>query len=143
MRLGREFDAVFVHDAIMYMTTPADLEAACRTAFVHCRRGGVALFLPDFVRETFTAGTDHGGADEPHRGARYLEWVHEAVDHRVPVDFVFVLREGDSTHIVHDHHEWGLFATSEWLQMLHGAGFTAACQKLPGEERPCFVARRS
>jgi hypothetical protein len=56
MRLGREFDAVFVHDAIMYMTTSADLEAACRTAFVHSSRGGVALLLPDFVRETFAAG---------------------------------------------------------------------------------------
>ena len=143
MRLGREFDAVFVHDAIMYMTTREDLEAACRTAFVHCRRGGVALFLPDFVRETFAPGTDHGGADEQHRALRYLEWVHDADGHRVPVDFVFALREQNNTRIVHDHHEWGLFSTSEWLEVLQGAGFAAECQKLDGEERMCFVARRS
>ena len=143
MRLGREFDAVFVHDAIMYMTARADLEAACRTAFAHCRRGGLALFLPDFVRETFAPGTDHGGADAPHRAMRYLEWVHDVDGHRVPVDFVFALREGNHTRIVHDHHEWGLFATSEWLEVLQGAGFAAECQKLPGEERLCFVARRS
>ncbi|HEU4420165.1 MAG TPA: class I SAM-dependent methyltransferase [Planctomycetota bacterium] len=143
MRLGREFDAVFVHDAIMYMTTRADLEAACRTAFVHCRSGGVALFLPDFVRETFAPGTDHGGGDAQDRALRYLEWVHDADGHRVPVDFVFALREQDNTRIVHDHHEWGLFSTSEWLEVLQRAGFAAECQKLPGEERLCFVARRS
>jgi hypothetical protein len=142
MRLGCEFDAVFVHDAIMYMTTRADLEAAGRTAFVHCRRGGLALLLPDFVRETFAAGTDHGGVDLQHRAMRYLEWVHEAEGHRVPVDFVFALREHGHTRIVHDHHEWGLFSTSEWLEVLHGVGFAAECQTLPGEDRRCFVARR-
>jgi SAM-dependent methyltransferase len=39
VRLGREFDAVFVHDAIDYMTTEADLRLAIETAFTHCRPG--------------------------------------------------------------------------------------------------------
>ena len=43
LRLGREFDAVFVHDAVVYMTTETDLKAAIVTAFIHCRRGGAAL----------------------------------------------------------------------------------------------------
>jgi len=34
-RLGRTFDAVLIHDAVMYMTTEADLRAALETAFVH------------------------------------------------------------------------------------------------------------
>src|SRR3954451_21725201 len=46
VRLGRVFDAVFVHDAVMYMTTEADLLAAVETAFVQCRPGGRALFVP-------------------------------------------------------------------------------------------------
>ena len=36
VRLGRTFDAVFVHDAICHMTTEADLRAALETAIVHC-----------------------------------------------------------------------------------------------------------
>ncbi len=40
-RLGGSFDAVFVHDAIDYMTTAGDLRRAIETAFVHCRAGGV------------------------------------------------------------------------------------------------------
>ena len=54
-RLGRTFDAVLIHDAIMYMTTRADLRAALATAFVHLRPGGALVVAPDCVGE---------GADE-------------------------------------------------------------------------------
>ena len=57
VRLDRLFDAVFVHDAVIYLTTEADLRQAITTAFVHCRPGGVALFAPDHVRETFVSTT--------------------------------------------------------------------------------------
>ena len=63
VRLDRQFDAVFVHDAVCYMTTLDDLRSAIVTAFVHCRPGGAALFAPDHVRESFRPGTDHGGHD--------------------------------------------------------------------------------
>ena len=49
VRLGRQFDAVFVHDAVCYMTTESDLRKAIETAFVHCKPGGVALFCPDYI----------------------------------------------------------------------------------------------
>jgi hypothetical protein len=68
LRLGREFDAVFVHDAIDYMTVVADLRAAVDTAYIHCRPGGVALFVPDEVKERFRPRTEHGR--HRRRGAR-------------------------------------------------------------------------
>ncbi len=52
---GREFDAVFVHDAVCYLTTEEDVRAAIETAYVHCRPGGAALFCPDYVRENYRA----------------------------------------------------------------------------------------
>jgi SAM-dependent methyltransferase len=98
MRLGREFDAVFVHDAIDYMTTTDDLRAAMETAFVHCRPGGVALFVPDFVRERFEPRTSHGGNDGPTRALRYLEWDWDPdpEDDTYVVDFAVLLREEDA-----------------------------------------------
>jgi trans-aconitate methyltransferase len=45
IRLGRMFDAVFIHDAIDYMTTVGDLRQAVETAFVHLKPGGMALFV--------------------------------------------------------------------------------------------------
>src|SRR5436309_11961753 len=75
VRLGRQFDAVFVHDAVDYMTDEADLGHAVETAFVHCRPGAVAVFMPDDTTEIFEASTDHGGADgDDGRAVRYLEW---------------------------------------------------------------------
>ena len=75
---GRTFDAVFVHDAVSYLTTEADLRAAFETAFVHLRPGGAALFEPDHVRETYADATDHGGHDSADpsdpRALRYLQW---------------------------------------------------------------------
>ena len=79
VRLGREFDAVFVHDAVVYMTTEADLRAAIETASVHCKPGGAVLFAPDHVRENFRTSTDHGGYDGVGRGLRYLEWTWDPI----------------------------------------------------------------
>jgi len=64
VRLGRAFDAVFVHDAVMYMATEDDLRAALTTVAIHFAPGGVALVAPDATTETFREATEHGGGDE-------------------------------------------------------------------------------
>src|SRR5437660_3920654 len=46
LRLGRTFDAVFVHDAVCHMTTASDLRAATETACAHLRPGGVPRVEP-------------------------------------------------------------------------------------------------
>lgn len=144
LRLDRTFDAVFVHDAVSYMTTEADLEAVCRTAFVHTRPGGTALFVPDHVSETFAPGTDHGGIDGEGRGLRYFEWSHapDAGGPGVEVDMVLLLREGGSTRVVHDRHVHGLFPRARWLALLEGVGFRVAGRTAAPGDRPLFVAHR-
>ncbi|MEE4362224.1 MAG: class I SAM-dependent methyltransferase, partial [Pseudomonadales bacterium] len=75
LRLAQGFDAVFVHDAVDYMTSEAELASAMDTARRHCRPGGLAVFAPDHVTETFVADTEQGGIDgEDGRGIRYLAW---------------------------------------------------------------------
>jgi trans-aconitate methyltransferase len=150
LRLGRTFDAVFVHDAVMYLTTEDDLRACMETALSHTRPGGVALFAPDCTRETFEAGTDHGGHDgDDGRALRYLEWTHapDPGAATFAVDYVVLLSEpGAEARVVHDRHVNGLFPEHTWLYLLEGAGFTA--RLVPGgpadeyAEQPVFVARR-
>jgi SAM-dependent methyltransferase len=127
LRSGREFDAVFVHDAIVYMKTEEDLRAAIETAFVHCRRGGAALFAPDHVKEKFRPYTDHGGHNgEDGRGLRYLEWTWDPdpSDDTYTVDFAYLLRDADgSVRVEQDRHIEGLFSRDTWLRLLAGAGF--------------------
>jgi SAM-dependent methyltransferase len=127
VRLGREFDAVFVHDAVDYMTTEGDLRQAIQTAFAHCRPGGVAVFVPDDTAETFEPGTDHGGSDGPDgKAVRFLEWTWDPDpnDTWVATEYAFLLREGpDQIRLVHETHHTGLFAREVWLRLLAEAGF--------------------
>src|SRR5439155_8707984 len=71
LRLGRDFDAVLVHDAVMYMTTEDDLAAAIATAAAHLRPGGVALFVPDDTTESYRPFTSHRGHDCDGPSTRY------------------------------------------------------------------------
>lgn len=126
VRLGRTFDAVFVHDPVVYMTTEDDLRKAMETAFVHCRPGVVVLFAPDVTRETFRSATDHGGHDGETRGLRYLEWTWDPdpSDTSCVVDYAYLLRDEDgSVRVEHDRHVEGLFAQADWLRLLREAGF--------------------
>jgi SAM-dependent methyltransferase len=128
LRLDREFDCVFVHDAVVYMTTEPDLRAAIDTAATHCRPGGSALFAPDHIRETFRPSTDCGGHDGEGRALRYLEWTWDPDpgDSTYTVDYVYAFREDDGrTRIEQDRHIEGLFSESDWLRLLGEAGFHA------------------
>jgi hypothetical protein len=128
IRLERQFDRVFIHDAICYMTTLEDLRLTIETAYHHCRPGGGAVFAPDHVHETFQPATDHGGNDGDERSLRYLEWAWDPdpSDTSYVVDYVYVLRESDgSIRTEHDRHVEGLFRRAEWLSVLRGVGFNA------------------
>jgi trans-aconitate methyltransferase len=126
VRLDQQFDCVFVHDAVVYMTTESDLRQAMETAFVHCKPGGAALFAPDHIRENFRSSTDHGGHDDAKRGLRYVEWTWDpdSTDTTYVVDYAYLLRESDgSVRVEHDRHIEGLFARADWLRMLSEVGF--------------------
>jgi SAM-dependent methyltransferase len=126
LRLGRVFDAVFVHDAVDYLTREADLRQAIETAFVHCRPGGVAVFAPDHVREKFAEGVDTGGHDDERRSLRYLAWTWDPdpADETYVADYAYLLREeGQPMRSVYDRHVCGLFARSTWLRLLEEVGF--------------------
>jgi hypothetical protein len=150
VRLGRQFDCVFIHDAIVYMTSEADLRRALETAFAHCAPGGAALFAPDHVRENFGPSTDCGGHDGEERGLRYLEWTWDPdpLDSTYVVDYVYALRESDgSVRVEHDRHVEGLFARAVWLRLLAEVGFRPAVlpfdhSELEPGSYEVFVARR-
>jgi SAM-dependent methyltransferase len=127
VRLGASFDAVLIHDAIDYMTTVDELRDAVHTAFAHCRPGGMAVFLPDHVGETYAAGSDHGGVDgDDGRAARYLAWSWDPdpSDTWVLTQYAFLLRAADGgVDVVHEQHRTGLFGRDLWLDLLADAGF--------------------
>jgi hypothetical protein len=125
-RLGRVFDCVLLHDAVSYMTTRADLASAIVTAFTHTSPGGVALFQPDFVSETFEPGSETGGSDGNGRALRYLEWrwVPDPEAGIYVTDMAYLLRDvNGAVEVIHDRHVMGLFPRTVWLELIAAAGF--------------------
>jgi SAM-dependent methyltransferase len=136
LRLGRLFDAVFVQDAVGYLTSEEDLRLALETALVHCRPGGAALFAPDFTAETFAPATGHGGRDADGRGLRYLEWAWDPdpADTTYCTELVYLLREGGSeVRCVHERHVLGLFPRATWQRLMEESGFRVSPAPRPGE----------
>jgi len=125
LRLGRQFDAVFIHDAISYLKTIEDLRLAIQTAYIHCREGGVALFCPDHISDTFSPYTNHGGHDKEKRGLRYLEWIWDPDpnDSSYVMDMVYLLKDGEKVSSRSDRHILGLFSEKTWLSVIENVGF--------------------
>jgi SAM-dependent methyltransferase len=152
IRLERQFDIVFIHDAIGYMCTPADLQATLQTAFLHCKPGGMALFVPDYTAEVFRPATYHGGHDGPNASMRFLQWDHDPIpgDGKYQIDFAYLFRpEGASfPEISGETHICGLYRKSDWLKWIRAAGFKASSETIetdqlePGHYR-VFIGKKN
>jgi SAM-dependent methyltransferase len=150
VRLGREFDAVFIHDAICYMTSERDLRQAIETAYAHCRPGGVVLLAPDHVRESFREITSHGGTNGDQEALRYLEWTYDPdpSDSTYTVEYAYLLRDEDgNVRVEHDRHVEGLFSREVWTRLMAEAGFepqrVSFPQSVHGAPLEVFVGRKS
>ena len=129
VRLGRQFDAIFIHDAIVYMQSEEELRSAIKTAYEHCIPGGVALFAPDHTSETFQPSTSHGGHDRGNRSMRYLDWVWDPdpTDSTYVSHMVYLLREdNEAVRCVVDRHVCGLFSQNDWLRVIAEVGFSSS-----------------
>lgn len=138
LRLDRLFDAVFIHDAVMYLTSEIDLRAAMETAYIHCKPGGAALFAPDDVLETFKPSTDHGGHDGQSRSIRYLEWTvdPDPTDTTYVVDYAYLLKNStEEIRIERDRHILGIFPRQTWLSLLAETGFKSEALSFKHSER--------
>lgn len=148
LRLERTFDAVLIHDAIVYMLTEADVLAALKTAFVHLRPGGTAVFAPDCTKESFHEVTELEEGSDGARALRALAWSYDPdpSDSTYTVDYAFLLKDGAEVKSVHDRHIEGLFSDQTWRRLIQEAGFEV--QVAPREVEPgpyvdhIYVGRR-
>lgn len=126
LNLMKQFDLVFIHDAIGYMTTEEDLTQVFQNAHQHLQPQGLLLLVPDDFKETFVPGTSHGGNDTPQGSVRYLEWMsdRDPQDNLVEVDYLYIVKDHQGkVETVHDAAVYGLFSKHTWQTLLQNTGF--------------------
>jgi SAM-dependent methyltransferase len=146
VRLGRTFDAVFIHDAIMYMISEDDLAAALTTAHMHLNPGGALLVMPDCISETYAPDVESGGEDgEDGRAMRYLIWTHPPLAGATAFyeDFAMMLRRPDgAVECVHDRHRFGLFSRAQWQRAFARASFAGVAEHADPWRQVVYLAHK-
>ena len=151
VRLGRTFDAVFVHDAVDYMTDRGRPAAGrwgrpSRTAGPAASR----CSCPITIAETFEPGPDTAAATVPTGVASASSTgsgTPTPTTRRSLTEYAFLLRDADgAVRVVHETHRTGLFGRETWLRLLADAGFEpdAVIEETAEDRAPrvVFVGRR-
>lgn len=127
--LGRTFDAILMDDAISFMDTREDFEAAFRTAFAHLAPGGVLVATPDVTKETFrqnrTTSTPAAEAVKPaDLDVVFVENVYDPdpEDDRYETTMVFLVRRQGVLQVETDVVSLGVFSLDTWRDVLSGTG---------------------
>jgi SAM-dependent methyltransferase len=124
--LDRQFDSVFINDAITYMKTERELRRVFGMAYKHLRPGGVMISYPDRCEERFNQNETTVWTSK--RRGMDLTFVENNYDPN-PKDqtyestFVYLIRTKGKLRIEHDFHVCGLFALDVWRRLLGKAGF--------------------
>ncbi len=147
-KLNQTFDIVIAHDAIDYMTTQEEAQAAVNIAAAHLKKNGVALIAPTYTTETFM---DRSSASDEHQKTkddilaftstiRYTE--NSKSQFYLEMDFNHKLN--GKTITASDQHLCGLFPAAFWQQTLISAGLKpiTTTKLIHEEDVPMFVAQK-
>ena len=124
-------DVVFLHDAVMYLTTEEDLYKTFLSAKECLREGGIFLVVPDIFledfEEHFLAGGEDGFLENQSVSVRLSEWHWSNVEtpNRVNVEFSLLIRhDNQPVQHIHETHIMGIFSPEQYIHNLQKAGFT-------------------
>jgi hypothetical protein len=111
-----------------YITGRGDLASVIETAYAHCRPGGIAVFVPDYLKDDFRKLTGSGGGDTDAAGRQAsfteLTWDPDPAHDWVQAEYEFTLRDADGTvEVISETHQLGAFSREVWLSLLTAAGF--------------------
>jgi SAM-dependent methyltransferase len=125
-RLDRAYDAILMDDAISYMNSRADFEAALRTAHAHLNPGGVMVATADVTPETFRQNrTTTTTAARDGLDVVFVENVYDPdpMDEQYETTILYLIREHGRLRIETDHWTLGIFSLDTWRQVLRQTGF--------------------
>ncbi len=135
VRLGKTFDAVFIHDAVDYMVSEAEVKQAMKTAAAHLEPGGLCVIAPTYTRETFVDGdVADDGTTTDSQELTYFSYVHDPdpKDDTFEMILLYLIRDmkARTVEVIEDRHTCGLFSDQQWLGWMGDAGFNARHDKV-------------
>ncbi|GAB4342524.1 MAG: hypothetical protein Kow0099_20180 [Candidatus Abyssubacteria bacterium] len=147
LHLNRTFDAVFMNDSIVYMTSREDLLAVFRTAYKHLRPGGVMVVCAEFVKEQFKQNaTSVAIIKDAHLDVAIIENNYDPnpIDDTFETTFIYLIRDHGILTIEHDLHVIGLFSLDTWRDLFKQSSFEVNEQivHLGDTELPVFTCVR-
>lgn len=142
-KLRRQFDSVFINDAIIYMTNRTDLLKAFQMAHAHLKADGVMISYPDRCKERFKQNETTVWTTK--RGDMDLTFIEnnydpDPKDETFETTFVYLIRKKGKLRVEQDFHLCGLFSLSMWRRLLKKTGFEVIEeQHEDSEDIPVFV----
>ncbi len=146
--LGCTFDAVFVNDALLHMTSAAELAAVFETAFRHLEPHGVMICMADVTKESFVQDRTEVSVAAAHEGAAaqhvtFIENHHDPdpADDTFEWTAVYLIRQEGRLRVEHDAGTAGLFDLLTWRRTLQQAGFNTleVTRRFDGADYPSFI----
>jgi ubiquinone/menaquinone biosynthesis C-methylase UbiE len=124
--IERSFDAILLHDAVMYLTSRADLLSCFSSAYRHLHDGGSFLIIPDTAKGYFEEHAVSGGAEAGDQAVQLLEWHWDPDprDEQIQVEFSILWRQNGVVSSVHETHIMGLYTLDTYCALLEEAGFS-------------------
>ncbi len=124
--LSEPVDVVLIHDAVDYMTTMQDVQAALQTAAIHLKPGGLLMVAPTYTLESFE---DHQTAQDAHAddevAVRFASHIYRLSPDATQfiMDMTLLIKENNQLRIERDRHTCGLFSEQAWEEMIEQSGF--------------------
>jgi SAM-dependent methyltransferase len=137
--LGRKFDAVLIHDAIVYMRSEDELTRAFGSAAAHLEEGGIFITAPDYYLDTFSGPrAEYCTRCDDARELTYIEYAHDPdpSDTTMEIIFTFFIREKGQLRIELDRHITGLLPRASWMKLMAQAGFAVEPKIITPEGLP-------
>ena len=149
--LGCSFDAVFINDAVLHMSSVDELAAVFETAYRHLEPKGVMICVAEVTKESFvqdqtevSVATARGDAAALH--VTFIENHHDPDPDDDTFDWtaVYLIREHGRLRVEHDAGTAGLFDLATWRRMLRQTRFDTreVTHRFDGRDYPTFINRK-
>ena len=135
--LRQQFDVILVHDAVMYLKSIEEAGALLRNIQRHLSPNGVAMIIPDAIKESFYERSFLGGASGLHNeavvDAQLTEWHWDPnpEDDQVMVEFSLLLRQDGQVQSVHESHPMLVLSLAQWMDLFQRADLQSEFSMIP------------